>query len=121
MKVLIIDDEPLIRRSLERLFSKAGHEVQVSEDGVQGAQSWKKFQPDAVMIDVLMPGMTGPEVIAEVRPDQHTAIALISAFSGDYNPESVKQFGADVFIEKPFADLQVLVPTLEKIWEKKKN
>lgn len=121
MKVLIIDDEPLIRRSLERLFTQSGHEVQVAEDGIKGVQAWQKFQPEAVVIDVLMPGLTGPEVIAEVNPKKSTAIALISAFSGDYNPDSVKQLGADIFIEKPFEDIQALVGIVQSIWETKRS
>lgn len=121
MKLLVIDDEPLIRRSLEKVFVKAGHEVVLAEDGTQGVAMWQAEKPEAVIIDVLMPGLTGPEVIAEVKPSADTAIALISAYSGDYNPESVKQFGADIFIEKPFENIQSIVEQMENLLESKKN
>ena len=119
MKVLIIDDEPLVRRSLEKVFQKAGHEVVTASDGSEGVVRWSEGKPDGVVVDVLMPGLTGPEVISEVNPDSKTAIILISAYSGDYNPESVKQLGADIFIEKPFESITDIVDSLEKIWSVK--
>lgn len=119
MKVLVVDDEPLIRRSLEKVFSKAGHEVVCARDGKEGVELWRETQPDGVVIDVLMPGMTGPEVIAEIQPSFQTAVVLISAYSGDYDPDSVKQLGADIFIEKPFESIQEIVNQLEKVWSVK--
>ncbi len=119
MKVLIIDDEPLVRRSLEKIFQKMNHEVVTAKDGHEGVEVWKASQPDGVVVDVLMPGLTGPEVIAEVAPSENTAIVLISAYSGDYNPDSVKQLGADLFIEKPFESIKDIVDSLEKVWSVK--
>ena len=119
MKVLIVDDEPLVRRSLEKVFTKAGHEVVTASDGTEGVKLWREYQPEGVVIDVLMPGLSGPEVITEVKPGPKTAIVLISAYSGDYDPDSVKQFGADIFIEKPFDSIQDVVDQLEKVWSVK--
>ena len=119
MKVLIVDDEPLVRRSLEKIFTKTGHDVITASDGEEGVKLWKSENPQGAVIDVLMPGLTGPEVISEVNPDEKTAVALISAYSGDYNPESVKNLGADIFIEKPFENIQDIVLQIEKIWEVK--
>ena len=115
MKVLIVDDEPLVRRSLEKVFTRGGHQVVTAEDGHQGVEAWNKEKPEAVVIDVLMPGLSGPEVIQEVKPSADTAIILISAYSGDYNPESVKQVGADLFVEKPFENIQDIVSQLEEL------
>lgn len=119
MKILIIDDEPLVRRSLEKVFQKANHEVVTASDGNEGVTAWKEHDPDGVVVDVLMPGLTGPEVIAEVEPKESTAILLISAYSGDYNPDSVKQLGADLFIEKPFDSIQDIVQSMEHVWSVK--
>ena len=119
MKVLVVDDEPLVRRSLEKVFKKAGHQVILANDGEEGVQVWKSESPDGVVIDVLMPGLTGPEVISEVNPPFSTAVILISAYSGDYDPDSVKNLGADIFIEKPFDSIQDIVDQLEKVWSVK--
>lgn len=120
MKVLVVDDEPLVRRSLQKVFAKAGHEVIVAEDGIQGVAKWKESKPDAVVIDVLMPGHSGPEVISEVKPDANIAIVLISAYSGEYSSDSVKQLGADLFISKPFEQIREIVVAVEKLVESKK-
>jgi CheY-like chemotaxis protein len=119
MKVLIVDDEPLVRRSLEKVFKKMNHEVHLADDGLSGVEQWKSLQPDGVVIDVLMPGLSGPEVIAEVQPPKTTAVILISAYSGDYDPDSVKQLGADLFIEKPFESIGEIVTNLERVWSVK--
>lgn len=119
MKVLIVDDEPLVRRSLEKVFAKSGHEVMVAADGTEGLECWKKFSPEGVVLDVLMPGLSGPEVIGEIGDVGKTAVALISAYSGDYDLDSVKKLGADIFIEKPFDSIQDVVVQLEKIQELK--
>lgn len=121
MKVLVVDDEPLVRRSLQKVFEKAGHEVVVAEDGLQGVEKWKSCQPEAVVIDVLMPGHTGPEVISEVKPDKSVSIVLISAYSGEYSRDSVKQLGADLFIAKPFDNIQEIVVAVENLVESKRN
>ena len=121
MKVLIVDDEPLIRRSLQRVFEKAGHEVMVAEDGEQGVSAWKNFNPEIAVLDILMPSHTGPEVIAEVQPPSNTAIILISAYSGEYNLDSAKKLGADLFIAKPFTEIQKIVQTAEELYKSKSS
>jgi CheY-like chemotaxis protein len=121
MKILIVDDEPLIRRSLEKVFVKNGHQVVMAEDGLQGVDLWRKEDPDAVILDVLMPGLTGPEVINEIKPSPQVPIILISAYSGHYDLESVKGLGADLFIEKPFDNIMDIVTELEKLKESKIN
>lgn len=119
MRVLIVDDEPLIRRSLERVFSKRGHEVALSEDGKVAIDQWEKFQPDIAIVDVLMPEKTGPELIEEVGPSDRTGVILISAYSGEYNPESAKKLGADLFIAKPFDDIHDIVRRSEELHAEK--
>jgi two-component system chemotaxis response regulator CheY/two-component system KDP operon response regulator KdpE len=121
MKILIVDDEPLVRRSLQKVFERAGHSTILAEDGIVGVEKWKECSPDAVILDVLMPGHTGPEVISEVKPDSKVPIVLISAYSGEYNPDSVKQLGADVFIAKPFENIQEIVTTVESLVESRKS
>ena len=67
MKILIVDDEPLVRKSLSRAFKAKGHEVVEAIDGHDGLKAWLTNKPDAVLLDVLMPGLSGPEVIKEVK------------------------------------------------------
>lgn len=113
MKILIIDDEPLVRRSLGRALKGRGHEIIEAEDGTRGLAAWKKEGPDLVFLDVLMPGMTGPQVLQEIGPERSGKVILISAFSGEHNMETATQMGADLFIPKPFDDIFAIADLAE--------
>jgi CheY-like chemotaxis protein len=113
MKVLIIDDEPLVRRSLSRALKSRGHEVLEAEDGNQGLQSWRQQKPELVFLDVLMPGMTGPQVLHEIGSEHSGKVILISAFSGEHNMQTAVQMGADLFIPKPFENIFDVVSQAE--------
>lgn len=117
MKILIVDDEPLVRRSLARALKSKGHEILEAEDGLQGLQMWREQKPDLVFLDVLMPKMTGPQVLAEAGAQRSGKVILISAFSGEHNMETALQMGADLFIPKPFDDIFSIVSVAEKMAE----
>lgn len=117
MKVLIIDDEALVRRSLEKAFRLRGHEVLLAEDGEKGLALWLQFRPNAVLIDVLMPGLTGPQVISQIGVEvrAHCFVAAMSAFSGSQSEfESSEGPRVDLFISKPFDDVFSVVERMEK-------
>lgn len=105
MKILIVDDEALVRRSLARAFASRGHEIYEAVDGIEGSEKWKQLNPDVVILDVLMPGKTGPELLSEMRPSSKAVVIMISAFSGEHNMESALKMGAQAFIPKPFEDI----------------
>lgn len=115
MKVLIVDDEPLVRRSLARAFKSRGHEIFEAEDGLQGLDLWNRQKPDLVFLDVLMPKMTGPQVLAEMGSQRAGKVVLMSAFSGEHNMETAVQMGADLFIPKPFEDIFSIVSMAEDL------
>ncbi len=113
MKILIIDDEPLIRRSLSRALRARGHQVVEAEDGSSGLAAWISEVPDLIFLDVLMPGMTGPQVLREIGKNKSGKVILISAFSGEHNMETANQMGADMFVPKPFEDIFSVVAAAE--------
>lgn len=115
MKVLIVDDEALVRRSLARALKSRGHEVLEAENGAEGLQAWRVSNPDLVFLDVLMPGLTGPEVLKEIGQDHTTKVILISAFSGEHNMQTAQQMGASLFIPKPFEDIFAVVKMAEEL------
>jgi two-component system, response regulator PdtaR len=118
MKVLIVDDEPLIRLSLSRAFKAKGHETFVAENGMEGEKMWRALAPDIIILDVLMPGLTGPQLIEKVKDSVGQGkIILISAYAGEYNIESAKKLGADLFIPKPFSDIFNVVNQVEGLFE----
>jgi CheY-like chemotaxis protein len=112
MKCLVIDDEPLVRKSLERALHNKGHEVFCAANGTEGLGKWKELSPQLVFLDVLMPDLTGPEVLERLAPAErlHTKVVLMSAFSGSVDTE-----GADTFVQKPFADIYEVVKIGENL------
>ena len=114
MKVLIVDDESTVRRSLVRVAQKKGAEVFQASDGIEAIEVWKSCKPDLVFLDVLMPGKSGPEVLSEVKNITNAKVVLISAFSGEYNMEKALALGADLFISKPFENI---FESFDQAWE----
>lgn len=113
MKILIIDDEPLIRRSLEKAAIKMGHEVKSAEDGKSGFDLWMKDDFDVVFLDVIMPEQSGPDTFKKIREQKKNDTAkviLISAYSGDASTEET-----DLFIQKPFEDIFAVIQSAEDL------
>lgn len=105
MKVLIIDDEELVRKSLSRAFRSRNHEVVEAAGGVEGQSLWESEKPDLIFIDVLMPDINGPKVIENMQGRTSSRIILMSAYTGGYDLNKAKSLGADLFIPKPFENI----------------
>ncbi len=116
MKILIVDDEAIVRRSLRRAAEHRGHEAIEAEGGQQGLQLWCQESPDLVFLDVLMPDLSGPEVLSRLGEKKGPAkVILISAYAGDYDSGAAQQMGADLFLPKPFADIFKVIDLAEKM------
>lgn len=114
MKVLIVDDEPLVRLSLGRALKSRGHAVLEAADGVSGVQAWRSEDPDLVFLDVLMPGLNGPQVLDEIGPSRRAKVVMMSAFTGE---TKVSEQSADVFLAKPFEDIFEVVRQAEGLFK----
>lgn len=116
-KILICDDEPLVRRSLRRALETKGYQIIEAVDGKQGIEAWRREAPDLVFLDVLMPGLTGPQVLNEIETEirSRCKVILISAFTGEYSLDSAKSLGADHFIPKPFEDVFAIVKLVSEM------
>lgn len=117
MKVLLVDDESLVRLSLKRALIKRGHEVVEATDGAEALERWADVAPDLVYLDVLMPKVSGPEVLRALTPEAraHAKVILMSAFSGEYDLEKAKLLGADLYVPKPFDDVFATVSLGEEL------
>jgi CheY-like chemotaxis protein len=118
MKILIIDDEPLVRKSLSRACASKGHQVIEASDGIEGLNKWISEKPDMVFLDVLMPGLSGPQLLKEIGSQRTGKVILMSAYSGEHNVQTAAQIGADLFIAKPFDDIFMVVAEAEKLGSK---
>lgn len=112
-KILVVDDEPDIREVVGIVLESSGHDVMFAEDGKKGLALIKKWQPDLIVLDVMMPKMNGLQVLQLLRSMDgydHIPVVMLTAStkgakeSDDYYQ---KKTGVEVFISKPFnpADL----------------
>lgn len=104
-KILVIDDEALVRRSLVRALKVKGFEVLEAADGSEGLMAWRATDPDLVFLDVLMPGLTGPQVLREIGPSRRAKVILMTAYAGNEDVEKDSAQLADLFLLKPFDDI----------------
>jgi two-component system alkaline phosphatase synthesis response regulator PhoP len=103
-KVLVVDDEEPILELLKYNLEKAGYEVETATDGAKGVETAKKFHPDLVLLDIMMPGMDGVETCRRIRelPEiQKTFIIFLTARSEEYSEVAAFDVGADDYITKP--------------------
>jgi DNA-binding response OmpR family regulator len=106
-RILIIDDSELMREAAAIALGMVGWEADSREDGESGVAAARADQPDAILLDVLMPGLDGPATLARLREDPSTAaipVAFLTA-KGDDPAEraALEQLGASAVITKPFA------------------
>jgi len=115
LKILVVDDEPLVRRSLQRAAERRGHEVQTASNGLEGLEQWILFSPDLIFLDVLMPEMDGPTLLLQKPKSSEAKVVMMSAFTGEYDSEAALKMGAHVFIPKPFEDIMKVISQAEEL------
>src|SRR5687768_12635863 len=104
MKILVVDDEPQLRRALERALKIEGYEVALAADGDEALAAVGSASPDAIVLDVLMPKRDGLEVCRELRSrDDHTPVLMLTARDAISDRVDGLDAGADDYVVKPFA------------------
>jgi len=110
-RVLIADDEPNIVMSLEFLMERNGYEVQVARDGEEALAAVGTFNPDLILLDVMMPLRSGFEVCQKIRenPDwQMIKIIMLTAKGREIEVAKGIALGANAYITKPFSTKELL-------------
>ncbi len=104
--IQIIEDEPEHARLLEYAFRKARYRTNVAQDGLAGLQAVRRFKPALVILDVMLPNLSGYEVCRLLRKDSETRaipILLISALDDSRHRTIAKLLGANELMAKPFS------------------
>ncbi|HSA88517.1 MAG TPA: response regulator [Burkholderiales bacterium] len=116
-KVLIVDDEPNIVAALEFLLEKNGYEVKVAVNGVDALEQLDAFRPDLVLLDVMVPRLSGYEVCQRMRTEprwQAIKIVMLSAKGREVEVSKGMSLGADLYVTKPFSSAE-LVATIHNL------
>lgn len=110
-KVLLVDDEANIVISLEFLMTQAGYTIDIAHDGQSALDKVAAFNPDLVLLDVMMPSINGFEVCRTIRqnPDwAHIKIIMLTAKGREGEITKGLDLGADAYITKPFSTKELL-------------
>ena len=101
-KLLVIDDDVNICELLKVYFQNEGYEVATAKDGVDGMNAFKSYDPDIVLLDLMMPRKDGMEVCREIRATSNKPIIMISAKADVFDKVLGLELGADDYVVKPF-------------------
>ena len=109
-KVLIVDDEPNIVTSLEFLMRRRGYETRVAADGDLALEEAERFQPDIVLLDVMLPRRDGFEVCQQLRATGRSDLKIVMLTAKGRETEIAKgmAMGADAYVTKPFSTRELV-------------
>lgn len=120
VRILVVDDEPHIRRVLEAILGKEGFEVLVAVDGPQGLDELSTEEVDLVILDLMMPGANGLEILSKIRSDpqcENTPVIILTAKGQDTDREAALAGGANDFLTKPFSPKKLIARIHEILGE----
>lgn len=106
VRILIVDDEKPIATLLAQTFEQEGHLVENAYDGIDCMTKMSAFQPDVVIMDIMMPKLDGVDTTKLIRRNQNyagTIIVALSAKSDEQTRQKMKEAGANLFMRKPFS------------------
>jgi two-component system nitrogen regulation response regulator NtrX len=113
-KILIIDDEELIRSSLKKYLEREGYDVSTAQSGEEGLEVFTSEKPDIVLLDLHLPGTGGLAVLESLKNIRKDIVVIIISAHGDIETAvSTIKMGAYDFIEKPF-ELKTLSSSINK-------
>ena len=108
-KVLVVDDSALSRRTLRQILETAGYHVVEAEDGLSALERYFLEKPDVVLLDLVMKGMYGLDVLAKLREfDSDARVVVVSADIQTSSQSLAEAAGASAFVNKPFDKSEIL-------------
>lgn len=102
-KILVIDDKPEMTWLLKRALTEEGYEVEIAHDGQEGLRQTHVFRPDLIVLDVMMPGMGGLDMLRRLRQFSDVPVIILTAVNTEDDKVYGLNIGADDYITKPFA------------------
>lgn len=102
-RILVVEDEPMVAEVVARYLRRDGHEVQVVGDGGAAIDAFTNFQPDLVVLDVMLPNVDGMEICRQIRAQSQAPVILLTARGEEIDKLLGLGLGADDYITKPFS------------------
>ncbi|MGC0779527.1 MAG: response regulator transcription factor, partial [Candidatus Acidiferrum sp.] len=106
--ILVVDDEPQIRRVLRSTLSFRGYEISEASTGEEGVELARKLKPDLILLDVNLPGISGIEACREIRRSSDAPIIMLTVRNAERDKVVALDAGADDYVTKPFSIEELL-------------
>ena len=119
-KILVIDDDSSMCELLKNYFEKEGYEIKAVSDGVAGVDSFKLYNPDIVLLDIVLPKKDGWQVCREIREVSNQPIIMISAKNDTFDKVLGLELGADDYVVKPF-DIKELSARIKAVLRRSRS
>jgi len=107
-RILVVDDDPMVRDVVRRYLEEAGYAVTEAGDGVRALSEVAEGEPDLIVLDVMIPGPDGLSVLRDVRRDREVPVILLTARNEEIDRISGLEFGADDYVVKPFSPRELV-------------
>lgn len=107
-KILVIDDEPAILNLVTVYLKAEGYEFITAADGISGLKAAATFKPDLIVLDVMLPGMDGIELLARLRRESDVYVIMLTARSEETDKIVGLSVGADDYLTKPFSPRELV-------------
>lgn len=107
-KILVIDDEPSIVNLVTAYLKPEGYEVHTAMDGPSGLKAARAFKPDLIILDLMLPGMDGLELLSRLRRESQVYVILLTAKTEETDKVVGLSVGADDYMTKPFSPKELV-------------
>jgi two-component system, OmpR family, response regulator RegX3 len=107
-RVLIVEDEPDLADPLAYILRREGYEVEIAEDGPTALTSFREHGADIILLDLMLPGMSGTEVCRQVRLSSYVPIIMLTAKDSEVDIVVGLELGADDYVTKPYSSRELL-------------
>lgn len=107
-KILIVDDEPGIRNLVSAYLRKEGYEIYEADDGNKAVKAAHAFKPDLIILDIMLPGMNGLEVLAQIRRESQAYVIFLTARTEETDRIVGLSVGGDDYVTKPFSPKELV-------------
>ena len=107
-RVLVVDDEPIVRDVLSRYLSREGFEVETAADGQAALEVFEATRPELIVLDLMLPGIDGLEVLRRIRSRNGAAVIMLTARGEETDRVVGLELGADDYVAKPFSPREVV-------------
>ncbi len=117
-KILVVEDDPLISRMYQKIFSFEGFEVEMAGDGEEGWEKVKKVNPNLILLDIMMPKMNGLQVLEKLKLDPDTKkipVVMLTNLAGVQDAETALAKGAIKYIVKSEHEPQEITKMVKEI------